>query len=88
MTPLIISNKEMDDIIKIVKSLKESNFLLKSVSETPKNKAQEQKYLFLGMLFGTLAASILGSALAGKIVNRAAEKAIRAGQDLYCCLIL
>ena len=82
MTPLIISNKEMDDIMKIVKSLEESNFLLKSVSETPKNKAQEQKCLFLGMLFGTLTASILESALAGKAVVQAAEKAIRAGQDL------
>ena len=34
----IISNEEMNDIIKIVKSLKESGLLIKSVSETIKMK--------------------------------------------------
>ena len=34
---LIISNEEMNDIIKIVKSLKQSGLLIKGVSETIKN---------------------------------------------------
>ena len=41
MTSLIISNEEMNDIIKIVTSLEESGLLIKSVSETIKNEAKE-----------------------------------------------
>ena len=42
-TTLIISNKEMNDIINIIKSLEESELLIKGVSETIKNKAKQQK---------------------------------------------
>ena len=42
-TALMISNDEMKDIIKIVKSLEDSGLLLKGVSETIQNKAKEQK---------------------------------------------
>ena len=42
-TTLITSNHEMEDIIKIGKSLEGSGFLLKRVSETVQNKAKEQK---------------------------------------------
>ena len=38
-TTLIISNEEMNDIIKIVKSLEESGLLIKGVSETIRNEA-------------------------------------------------
>ena len=38
---LLISNEEMNDIMKIVKSLEESGLLIKCVSETIKNKAKE-----------------------------------------------
>ena len=43
VTTLIISNEEMNDIMKIVKSLEESGLLIKGVSETIKNEAKEQK---------------------------------------------
>ena len=43
MTTLIISKKEMDDIMKTVKSLKEFVLLMKGVSKTIKNEAKEQK---------------------------------------------
>ena len=56
-TILRISNEETNDIMKIVKSLEESGLLIKSVSETIKNEAKEQKGGFLGMLLGTLGAS-------------------------------
>ena len=46
-TTLIISNDEMDDISKIVKSLEDSGLLLKGVSETIQNEAKEQKGGFL-----------------------------------------
>ena len=52
-TTLIISNEEMDDVMKIVKSLKESGLLIKVVSKTVKNKTKEQKCGFHGMLLGT-----------------------------------
>ena len=57
-TILIISNDEMDDILKIVKSLEDSRVLLKSVTEAIQNEAKEQRGGFLGMLLGTLGASL------------------------------
>ena len=41
MTPLIMSNEEMDDTMKIVKSLEESVLLIKDVNETIENEAKE-----------------------------------------------
>ena len=40
---LIISNDEMEDIIKIVKSLEDSGLLLTAVSETVQNEARKKK---------------------------------------------
>ena len=73
-TTLIISNDEMEDIMKIIKSLEDSGLLLKGVTETVQNEVKEQKGGFLRMLLGTLGASLLGSILEGKGINRA-EKA-------------
>ena len=82
-TTLIISNDEMDDILKIVKSLEYSDVLLKGVSETIQHEAKEQRGGFLSMLLGTLGASLLGDilskGLSGKGVIRAGEGTIRAG---------
>ena len=52
-TTLIISNDEMNDILKIVKSLENSGLLLKGVSETIQHEAKEQRGGFLSMLLGT-----------------------------------
>ena len=70
-TALIISNKEMNDIMKIVKSLEESGLLIKRVSETIKNESKEQKGGFLSMSLVTLNASLLGNLLTGKGTIRA-----------------
>ena len=56
---MIISNEEMEDIMKIVKSLEQSGLLIKGIRETIKNEAKEQKGEFPSMLLGTLAASML-----------------------------
>ena len=40
MTKLIISNKEINDIMKIVKSLEGSRLLINIVSETIQNEAK------------------------------------------------
>ena len=46
----IVSDYEVEDIIKIAKSLQESGLLLKEVSETIQNEPKEQKGAFLSML--------------------------------------
>ena len=74
---LIISNEEINDIMKIVKSLEESGLLIKSVGKTIKN----QKGRLLGMLLGTLGASLLRNLLTGKHTIRAGEETIRAGEN-------
>ena len=71
-TTLIISNDEIDDILKIVKSLENSGLLFQ-------HEAKEQRGGFLSMLLGTLGASLLGDILSGKGVIRAGEGRIRAG---------
>ena len=53
-TTLVISNEEMNDIMKIVQALQDSNILLKGLSETIKNETKEQKRGFLSMLLGAL----------------------------------
>ena len=82
-TTLIISNDEMDDILKIVKSFEDSGVLLKGVSETIQNEAKEQRGGFLGISLGTLGASLLSDLLtknlSGKGTIRAGEGVIRAG---------
>ena len=81
-TTLIISNDEMEDILKIVKSLEDSGVPLKGVSETSQNEVKEQNGEFLSMLLGTLGASLLGDTLfgkKGKEVIREGEGAIKAG---------
>ena len=82
-TTLIISNDEMGDILKIVKSLEDSGVLLEGVSETIQHEAKEQRGGFLSMLLGILGASLLGDVLSkglsGKGVIRVDEGTIRAG---------
>ena len=70
-TILIISDKEMNDIMKIVQALENSNILMKGVYKTIKNETKEQKGGSLSMLFGTLRASLLGNLLSGKGIVRA-----------------
>ena len=75
---LIISNNEIEYIIKIVKSVEASGLLLKGVTETVQNEVKEQKWGFLSMLLSTLGANLLGNILAGRGINRAGQGIIRA----------
>ena len=67
---MIISNKETNDIMKIVQALEDSNILLKGVTNTIKNETKEQKGGFLSTLLGTLGATLLGNLLSGKGIAR------------------
>ena len=83
---------------KLVQTLEDSSISLKGVTETIKNKTKEQKGEFLGMLLGTLVASLGGNILAGKGIVRAGYKnkkgkwMLGAGYgnkiDFWCRLIL
>ena len=90
MTTLIISNDEIHDIIKIVKSPEDSGLLIEGITKTVQNEVKEQKGGFLSMLLGTLGASLLGNLLTGKgiyragkgrEINRAGEGIVRAGYE-------
>ena len=61
----------MNDIIKIIQALEDSNILLKGVTKSIKNETKEQKGEFLSMLLSTLGASLLGNVLTGKEIVRA-----------------
>ena len=65
-TTLVISNEEMNDIMKIVKSLEESDFLINRVRQTIKSEAKEQKGGFLEIELGTLGTSFVGNIFTGK----------------------
>ena len=58
---LIIEQEDMNDIIKIIKALENSGILLKGVTKTIENETKEQRGVFLGMILGTLGASLLGN---------------------------
>ena len=70
-TTLIISNEEINDIMKITQALGDSNILLKGVTKTVKNESKEQKGGFFSILLGTLGATLLGNLLTGKGFLRA-----------------
>ena len=60
----------MNNKMKIVQALEDSNILLKGVTKTIKNETKEQKGGFLSMLLGTLDASLLGDLLSRKGIVR------------------
>ena len=72
-TTLIVSNNDMEHLIKIVKSLEDSGLFLKGVTKSVQNEVKEQKRGFLSALLDTLGASLLGNLLTGKGINRAGE---------------
>ena len=81
-TTLIISNEEMNDIIKIIQALEDSNILLKGVTKAIINETKEQKGGFLSMLLGTLGASLLGNLLTGKRIVRAGSGGNKKGKGI------
>ena len=82
-TTLTISSDDMQDLLKIVKSLEDSGILLNGITQTVKNEVKEQKGGFLSMLLGTLGASLLDDLLtknlSGRGVTRAGEGTNRTG---------
>ena len=84
-TTLVISIEEMNDIMKIVQALEDSNILLKGVTKTIKNETKEQKGGFLSMLLGRLGATLLGDLLTKNLSGKGtvrAEEFLRAGEGI------
>ena len=61
-----IKEKELKDILKIMKSLEENGVFIEGISDIVKQKVNKQKGGLLSLLLGTLASSILGNILSGK----------------------
>ena len=82
MTTLIIL-KELGRYDEKIKSLENSDLVIKVISETIKNEAKVQKGGFFSMLLGTFSTMLVGKVviLAGDEVTLAGEETIRAGQD-------
>ena len=70
---LIISNEEMNHIMRIVQALEDSNILLKGVTKKTKKETKEQKEGFLSMFLGTFGASLLENLLTRKGIIRASS---------------
>ena len=80
---LIIEQEDMNDIMKIIEALENSGILLKGVTKTIENETKEQRGGFLGMLLGTLGASLLGNLLTGgKGIIRAGDGIVHADDGI------
>ena len=79
MTTFIISNDDIDDLIKVVTALEEHDILLKGTSKTIKNETKKQEGGILSMLLGTLGASLLGNLLTGRGLYRTGQGMYRTG---------
>ena len=80
---LIIEQEDMNDIIKIIEALENSDILLKGVTKTIESETKEQRGRFLSMLLGTLGASLLGNLLTGgKGIMRAGDGILGAGAGI------
>ena len=80
---LIIEQEDMNDIMKIIEAIENSGILLKGVTKTIENETKEQRGEFLGMILGTLGASLLGNLLTGgKGIMKAGDGIVRAGDGI------
>ena len=50
MKPLIIPNKEMNDIMKIVQALEDYNILLKGITKTTENETKTKRRIFRNVI--------------------------------------
>ena len=81
---VIFSNEEINDMIKVVKALEDSDILVKGVTKALQNDVKKGGALpILPMLLGTLVSSLLGNLLSGRGLFRSDEGMCRAGKGLY-----
>ena len=79
----LIIEQDLNDIIKIIEALENSDILLKEVTKTIENETKEQRGGFLSMLLGTLKASLLGNLLTGgKGMMKVGDGIVKAGDGI------
>ena len=81
MKTQVFSNEEIDDVFKIVRSIKDTDLLIRGINETAANEAKEQKGGFLGLLVATLGDNWLWNMILRQGNNWAGKGVIRSGQD-------
>ena len=90
---LFISNEDMNDLIKIIKSLQDSGVLIDGVTEAVKHEIKKQDHGFLGALLAPLAALLLEPVILSVVKYISARGVRRAGRgymvkNFYFCPIL
>ena len=81
-------NKEMKDVLKIVKSSEESLLLIKDIRKLIESQKNEQNAGFCSMVLVIVSAILLGNLLGGKGVIQDGERTIKTGQDFQSHFIL
>ena len=77
---LFILKEDMNNIIKIIKSLEDSGVLIDGVTETVKHETKKQEGGFLGALLETLAASLVQPVISSVVNGISGRRARRAGK--------
>ena len=77
---LLISNEDVNDIIKIIKSLEDSGVLIDGVTETVKHERKKQEGRFLGALLVPLAASLVQPVISSVVKGISGRGVRRAGK--------
>ena len=75
ITTLRFLNKDLNDLIKVIKVLEDHGVLLKGITKTAQNEVKSQKCGFLSMLLGTLGASLLGDVLSKGLLGKGMYRA-------------
>ena len=75
-----LSNENMNDIIKIIKSLEDSGVLVDGVSETGKHEIKKQEGRFPGALLALLAASLVQPVISSVVKGISGRGVRRAGK--------
>ena len=78
---LFTSNENMNDIIKIMKSLKDLGVLIDGVTEAAKHEIKKQEGGFLGAVLASLAASLVQPMISSIIKDVCRREVRRAGQQ-------
>ena len=80
---LFISNEDMNDIIKIIKSLGDSGVLIDGDTETVRDEIKKQESSFLGALLAPLAASLVQPVVSSVAKGISGRGVRRTGRDIW-----
>ena len=78
---MFIWNEDLNNFIKIIKSLEDSGELVNGVIETVKTEIKKQEDRFLGALLGPLAASLVQPVISSVVKGISGRGVRRAGRE-------